>query len=223
MITDLYYDNPEDREENAVGRAAFILTLRENAITNTDLLRAMELVPREMFAPFRYRDLARSDIALPLPCGQTMTSPLIVAQMLHTLKPQAGLSVLEVGTGSGYVSALLAQLGCHVTTFERHAGLKDMAEAAVSAAGLSEKIDFQFGDGLVRRLRGISYDRILLNGALPVIPETMLALLKKPGSRLVGALSTEKLPELIMYECDHDKMLHHEQGVAVRLTKLVNG
>ena len=94
-----------------IGAASFVLSLRAKGIRDTALLRAMELVPREVFAPRRFTDLARTDVALPLPCGQTMTGPATVAAMLLALGVQAGQRVLEVGTGSGYVTALLAGSG----------------------------------------------------------------------------------------------------------------
>lgn len=221
MAAEFIFDKRERAEERAIGRAAFILTLREQAIMDTDLLRAMELVPREIFAPLRFRDLAHLDIALPLLCGQTMTSPLSVAHMLLALKPEPGSTVLEIGTGSGYVSALLVQLGCYVVTVERHSGLKEMAEATIAAVDFSQCVEFQLGNGLIRRLRGTYFDYILLNGSLLSIPDTLIALLK-PKGRLVGALTTsEGLPKLVIIERQEDKQFKTEEGRTLRLTKLL--
>src|SRR3712207_1199424 len=105
-------------EQAAIGAASFILSLRAKGIRDTALLRDMELVPREVFAPRRFTNLTRTYVALPLPCGQTMTGPATVAAMLLTLGVQPGQRVLEVGTGSGYVTALLAHLGAEVTSVE---------------------------------------------------------------------------------------------------------
>src|SRR5918911_823847 len=90
-------DPPADarRDDAAVGTAAFILSLRARGIRDLRLLRAMELVPREVFAPRRFADLARTDVALPLPCGQTMTAPRTVAAMLVSLGLEEGQRVLE--------------------------------------------------------------------------------------------------------------------------------
>src|SRR4051812_26461567 len=101
-------------EAAAVETASFILSLRARGIHDTALLRAMELVPREVFAPRRFADLARTDVALPLPCGQTMTAPRTVATMIAALGIAPGQRILEIGTGSGYVTALLAQMGADV-------------------------------------------------------------------------------------------------------------
>ena len=81
-----------------------MLALRERGVRETSVLRAMERVPREGFAPAAFRDLARRDLALPLACGATMTAPIVVATMLIALKLSPGARILEIGTGSGYTA-----------------------------------------------------------------------------------------------------------------------
>ena len=87
---------------------AFLLSLRARGVRDLALLRAMERVPREHFAPSRFADLARQDVSVPLPCGQTMTAPHTVAALVGALEMKPDCRVLEVGSGSGYVAALLA-------------------------------------------------------------------------------------------------------------------
>ena len=94
--------------------AAFLLNLRSRGIRDVAILRAMELAPRDMFAPRRFADLARSDVALPLPCGQTMTSPMQLALMLRELAVSRQHRVLEIGAGSGYLTAVLEIGRAHV-------------------------------------------------------------------------------------------------------------
>jgi hypothetical protein len=90
---------------------AFLLSLRARGVRDITLLRAMERVPREHFAPSRFADLARQDVSVPLPCGQTMTAPHTVAALVGALEMKPDCRVLEIGSGSGYVAALLAAMG----------------------------------------------------------------------------------------------------------------
>src|SRR5918995_16366 len=176
-------------EQAAIGAASFILSLRAKGIRDTALLRAMELVPRDVFAPRRFTDLARTDVALPLPCGQTMTGPATVAAMLLVLGVQPGQRVLEVGTGSGYVTALLARLGADVTSVER---FNTLAAAAAQHLDIVEasKVRLEVGDGLATRVRD-RFDRVLLNGACLEVPEALTPLLG-PGGRLADFSSRHR-------------------------------
>jgi protein-L-isoaspartate(D-aspartate) O-methyltransferase len=207
-------------EQQAIGAASFILSLRAKGIRDTALLRAMELVPREVFAPRRFTDLARTDVALPLPCGQTMTGPATVAAMLLALGVQPGQRILEVGTGSGYVTALLARLGAEVTSIER---FNTLAESAGQHLKIVEagKVRLEVGDGLAARVRD-RFDRILLNGARPEIPETVTSHLG-PGSRLVGAITIEGVPHLVRIERNAEDELTQSVGAPLRISPLVTG
>ncbi|HEX2136723.1 MAG TPA: methyltransferase domain-containing protein [Microvirga sp.] len=211
----------EDRaREAAVGAATFILALRARGIRHTGVLRAMELVPREIFAPRRFADLARADVALPLPCGQTMTAPGTVASMLVALGVEPGQRVLEIGTGSGYVTALVARLGGQVLSLERYASLAESATEHLRAAQAANA-RVELGDGLAQRPRE-RFDRILLNGACLAIPEAVTAHLA-PGGRLVGALTVDGLPRLVRVERLGDGTLHHELGPSLRISPLTSG
>jgi protein-L-isoaspartate(D-aspartate) O-methyltransferase len=207
-------------EQEAIGAASFILSLRAKGIRDTALLRAMELVPREVFAPRRFTDLARTDVALPLPCGQTMTGPITVAAMLLALGVQSGQRILEVGTGSGYVTALLARLGAEVTSVER---FNTLAESAAQHLKIVEagKVRLEVGDGLAARVRD-RFDRILLNGARPEIPQTLTSLLV-PGSRLVGAITIESVPHLVRIDRDAEGEVTQVIGQPLRISPLVTG
>lgn len=207
--------------EGDVGAAAFVLSLRAKGIRDTAVLRAMEQIQRDMFAPQRFKDLARTDVALPLPWGQTMTGPTTIALMLASLGVMPELSVLEVGTGSGYVTALLARLGARVTTVERQELLSKAAQERIKIAGLEKSVQFEVGDGLLARLRGTKFDRILLNGSGLSVPQTMTALLPQSG-RLVGAVTIEGFPRLVRIDRLADGALRQELGAPLRLSPLVN-
>ncbi|HEV2558522.1 MAG TPA: protein-L-isoaspartate O-methyltransferase [Microvirga sp.] len=208
-------------EESAIGAASFVLALRAHGIRDTGVLRAMELVPRELFAPRRFADLARKDVALPLACGQTMTAPKTVAVMLVALGAEAGQTVLEIGTGSGYVTALLAQLGCEVVSVERFGALAEGAVGHLAAAGLKRGIKIEHGDGLAVRPRQ-RFDRILLNGSAPSVPATLTSLLG-PGGRLVGAATADGPPRLLRIERVADGESSEEHGAPLRISPLLDG
>jgi protein-L-isoaspartate(D-aspartate) O-methyltransferase len=208
-------------ETGAVEAASFVLSLRAKGIRDTAVLRTMELVPREVFAPRRFTDLARTDVALPLPCGQTMTGPGTVATMLVALGVQAGQRILEIGTGSGYVTALLVRLGAQVHSVERFTTLARGATEHLKIVEAAGAAQVEIGDGLALRPRE-RYDRILLNGALPEIPQHLPALLG-PGGRLIGALAGEVQPRLVRIARLPDGQLRQDLGGGLRLSPLVPG
>jgi protein-L-isoaspartate(D-aspartate) O-methyltransferase len=209
-------------DRGAVEAAAFALSLRARGFRNTAILGAMERVPRELFAPRRFRDLARTDVALPLRCGQTMTAPSVVATMLLALGAGPGHRALEIGTGSGYVSALLARLGCRVRTIERFATLAEEAAARFRISGVEGSIALAVGDGLDPNLVEGRFERILVNGAIAAAPAWLTSLLV-PGGRLVGAGMVDGFARLLTIERSTDGPLRQELGGAIRLGPLVCG
>ncbi|MFE1602689.1 protein-L-isoaspartate O-methyltransferase family protein [Methylobacterium sp. ID0610] len=175
---------------DAVEAAAFVLALRARGVRAPAVLGAMERVPRDRFVPEAFRDLARRDVALPLACGQTMTAPSAIAAMLTALEPGPGARALEIGTGSGYATALLLRLGCAVVeSLERYAMLAGDAQDRLDALGLAGSVRLRIADGCAPEKDVTPFDRILINGALPAIPDSLIQRLA-PGGRLVGAIVT---------------------------------
>jgi|1186.fasta_scaffold442370_1 protein-L-isoaspartate(D-aspartate) O-methyltransferase len=209
-------------DHQAVEAAAFILALRARGVRNTAVLGAMERARRELFAPRRFADLARTDVALPLPCGQTMTAPSVVATMLVALGAETGGRALEIGTGSGWVTAALAKLGCRIHTIERYGTLAESAAARFSIAGVAGAITLNVGDGLAAGAIEGRFDRILVNGAMPSAPGWLTSLLA-PGGRLVGALASEGWPRLVRIDRLADGSLQQDLGPALRLSRLAAG
>ncbi len=148
---------------DAEGKAAFHLRLRARGVRDRDVLRAFELVPRHPFVPTRYAALAGRDVAVPLPCGQTMEAPSLVARMVEALDVRPGQRVLEIGTGSGHGAAVLAALGAQVRGLERVGRLAAEAQARLAALGLSS-VAVVHADGL--RAEPGRFDRVLVHGAL---------------------------------------------------------
>jgi protein-L-isoaspartate(D-aspartate) O-methyltransferase len=149
-----------------------------------------------------------------------MTAPGTVAAMLLSLGVAPGQRVLEVGTGTGYVTALLARLGAEVVTVER---FNTLAESAAQHLRIVEagKVRLEIGDGLATRVRD-RFDRILLNGACPEIPQGVTSLLAQ-GGRLVGALAAEGLPRLVRIDRSDGDEWRQELGPTLRISPLVTG
>ncbi len=199
----------------------FLLALRAQGVADLSILRAMERVSREVFAPARYADLSRTDVSIPLACGQTMTPPTMVASFLLSLGVAPGQRVLEIGTGSGYVTALMTAMGAEVVSLERFRTLALAAHERLAGLGM-QAVELQHADGLVAtRLLG-RFDRILLNGVVDLIPENLLQRLV-PGGRLVGALRVDGMPRKITVSRVGDNAVDHSLGGSVRLTPLISG
>jgi protein-L-isoaspartate(D-aspartate) O-methyltransferase len=173
---------PETGKEsqNAQDKAAFLMDLRARGIQDIHLLRALENVPREMFVPHRFADLAGRPIALPLRCGQTLPEPWLAARMIEALAPARDHRVLEIGTGSGYATALLARLAREVLSIERFQSLAIEAEARLARLVITNAA-VAFGDGLAI-LPGLGpFDRIIVQGLLTEIPDNLIAALGAEG------------------------------------------
>lgn len=165
--------------------AGFLLGLRGRGIHNVALLRALERMPRAAFVPPEFAHLAQRDIALPLPCGQTMHEPLLAAQIVEALDVAAHHKVLEIGTGSGFVSALLSVLADEVTTLERYATLVKQARQRFAALAL-RNIRLRHADAFAPLNEAGRYDRILVHALIEDVPDSLAAALA-PGGSIVAA------------------------------------
>lgn len=205
--------------EPLVEAAAFLLTLRGRGISDLGVLRAMESVPRELFAPRRYADLARQDVALPLACGETMSAPGTVALMLAALDVRPGQRVLEVGTGSGYVTALLARMGASVVSIERRPILAESARHRLASVGLAGACRVLGGDAFTE-WEVPRTDRILLNGAIPALSAELTSRLGI-GGRLVCGHAGEGGIRILAVSREADGRLATRTGSPVRLSRLM--
>lgn len=165
-------------------RAQFLLRLRSRGIGDLPLLRAMELTPRSLFLPQRFADIAARDIALPIGCGQTSTPPSALALLIEALLVREGARVLEVGTGSGYATALVRQMGAKVLSVERCQTLAVEAAVRLSAFGL-DGVEVIFADGLALGRVGV-FDRILVHGLVEPPLEALTGLLAEGGQLIAG-------------------------------------
>jgi protein-L-isoaspartate(D-aspartate) O-methyltransferase len=149
------------------------------------VLKAMLEVPRDAFVDPSQRSLAYADEALPIASGQTISQPYIVARMTELLGAGPGDRVLEIGTGSGYQAAVLAAIGCRVTTIERHADLAATAEERLRELGFGDMVEVRVGDGSVGVAGEAPWRGILVAAAAPAIPDALREQLDPDGGRLV--------------------------------------
>lgn len=201
-------------------KVSFLLKLRERGFRDTAMLRAFELVSREMFAPRRYADLARRDMALPLPCGQVMTAPFSVARLLTALEIAPAHTVLEIGTGSGYVTALLSHLAREVTTVERYRTLAIEAQAKLTA--IERRNVALFHDDGLAFAPGQPFDRILVHGSLTGASDRFIRLLS-PGGRLVCVYGTADESKLTTFMRQADGEVTTREAGILRLAPLTPG
>ncbi len=164
--------------------------LRARGIHDERMLAAMGRVPRHLFAPGTYRDQAYDDHPLPIGEGQTISQPLIVALMLEALALSANERVLEVGTGSGYVTALLAEMTSEVISIERHASLADAARSLLTALGYGN-VKILVGDGTFGFPEAAPYDAIIVSAAALEVPPALISQLADGGRMIIPVGSDE--------------------------------
>jgi protein-L-isoaspartate(D-aspartate) O-methyltransferase len=168
--------------------------LRQRGIRNQRILAAMARVPRHAFVDERYQAQAYDDNPLPIGESQTISQPYIVALMLELLDPAPDHVILEIGTGSGYHTALLAELAGHVYTIERHPVLAFRAQAILEKLGYAN-ITLEIGDGSAGLPAYAPYEGIVVAAAAPTMPQKLFDQLKEEG-RLVIPIGPPETQEL---------------------------
>jgi protein-L-isoaspartate(D-aspartate) O-methyltransferase len=158
--------------------------LRARGIKDERVLDVMARVLRHEFAEKQYRAQAYEDHPLPIAEAQTISQPYIVALMLEALALKPTDNVLEVGTGSGYATALLAELAAHVVSIERHAVLADAAKELLSRLGYTN-VKVTVGDGSQGFLANAPYDAILVSAAAATVPPTLVAQIADGGRMII--------------------------------------
>lgn len=162
----------------------FVLELRQCGVTDQKILAAMERTPRAAFAPAHLQAVALDDVALPMAGGQMMTKPSVIGRMLMALDPAPADAVLEVGAGSAWQSAILAQIARKVTALERVRPLA--VEARVRCAELRiENLELHGADGRLGWTEGSPYERIIVNACAPAAPLALLDQLAPGGILLL--------------------------------------
>ena len=169
-------------------------------VLDTAVLALLFEVKRERFVPPGAEGLAFADLEIPLGHGEAMMAPKLEARILQELAVKPGDAVYEVGTGSGYLTALLARRARTVTSVEIHADLAARARGNLAAAGLSNATVLE-GDGARAPLGETSWDVIVLTGSTPVLPDAFAARLN-PGGRLVAVVGEAPVMQAVLVERD---------------------
>jgi protein-L-isoaspartate(D-aspartate) O-methyltransferase len=215
-------DEPRSAEEaEETRRAKLILSLRSSGVTDAAVLKAIEDTPRHLFVPELFQARAWEDSALPIACGQTISQPQIVGLMTQALQLQQRSRVLEIGTGSGYQTVVLAKIARYVYTVERYRTLLSDAEKRIKALGLLNVIS-RFGDGGEGWPEQAPFDRVLVTAATPEDPVRLLAQLK-PHGVLVAPVGRGAVQSLRRYVGDGKGSFVKEELGDVRFVPLLPG
>jgi len=209
------------RESEDVDRMGFLLTLRRRGISDPAVLRAMDEVPRAHFIDAQHARSAYADQALPIDCGQTISQPYVVAYMTEQLEVRPQDRVLEVGTGSGYQTAVLSRLAREVVSIERYRTLANQARKRLATLG-ADNVEVVVGDGLAGVPRHAPFDRILVTAAAERVPQALVDQLAE-GGIMVLPLGAHRGTQHIVKLTKSQTELKREDLIPVRFVPLLPG
>ncbi len=208
-------ESPETR------KAKLILGLRSQGVSDPLVLAALEKTPRDLFVPDLFQERSWEDSALPIACGQTISQPFIVGLMTQALTLEPRSRVLEIGTGSGYQTAVLARIARYVYTMERYRTLLGEAEERLKQLDILNVIT-RFGDGGEGWPEQAPFDRILVTAATPGEPKVLLSQMK-PNGVLVAPVGRGPVQTLKRYVGDGKGGFEVELLGEVRFVPLLEG
>jgi len=192
--------------------------LKGRDITDPDVLRVMGEIPREEFVPADQKERAYVDHPLPIAEGQTISQPYIVAHMTQLLRLTPACEVLEVGTGSGYQTAILARLARRVYTTERFLDLSTAAREVLRKLGI-DNVEYDLGDGSLGWPARRTFDRIIVTAAVPDFPPPLVTQLAESGV-MVAPVGQGDFQQLTVAEKYHGKLIERQVGNC-RFVKLI--
>ncbi len=202
-------------------KVRLLMELRRLGIGDTGVLGAVEKTPRELFVPAAFQDQAYENVALPIGHGQTISQPLVVALMTERLEIGERDKVLEIGTGSGYQTAILARLARRVFTIERHRELSREAEQRFEALRL-HNIVCRIGDGSRGWVEQVPFDRIIVTAAAEEVPVALVDQLAPDGIMVLPVGEEYRDQKLLRVRRKGQGYSTEDLG-AVRFVPLVEG
>ena len=194
--------------------------IRPCNVRDENVLELLQRVPREDFVPGKYKEHAFTDMEIPLSDGQFMMKPKLEAFILQALQLQDQDKVLEIGTGSGYMTALLASQARHVISVDIDADIQKQAEEKLSAHQITN-VTFEVGDAALGWDAHKPYDVIVVTGSLPILPETFQRNLNV-GGRLIAIIGDSPAMELIMITRENESQWSHQSLLETDIPALIN-
>ena len=201
-------------------RINLILTLRKLGVTNHNVLSILEKIPREEFIDKDLNYKAYQNKALPIDCNQTISQPAVVAKMTELLEPKQNSNVLEIGTGSGYQTAILSKLFKRIYTIERHNLLLEKAKKVLNKLKITN-IVFYHGDGLEGWPAKFVFDRIIITAVSNSLPKKIIDQLSDNGILVLPLIRGGE--QYISKVVKKNKKLIIEKSWRVRFVPLVSG
>ncbi|MCH6587531.1 MAG: protein-L-isoaspartate(D-aspartate) O-methyltransferase [Proteobacteria bacterium] len=205
----------------AARKIRLIMRLRRAGISDTNVLSAIERIPREAFVPDSFQDQAYEDRTLPIGHGQTLSQPRVVALMTQALEIDRRIKVLEIGTGSGYQAAVLSRLCRRLYTIERHRELQRAAERRFQELRL-HNITARLGDGAKGWPEQAPFARIMVTAAAAGIPESLVDQLA-PGGIMVVPVGRPGADQTLLRVTRNEDGFHEEVLGDVRFVPLLEG
>lgn len=184
-----------------------------------ELMRLFRRLDRAQFIDNEYKEYAAQDRPLPIGLGQTISQPSLVLEMTALLQPDKNCRVLEIGTGSGYQTALLAMAAGEVYTVERLPELSAKAQGRLEALGLTN-VHYRVGDGSEGWLEFAPFDRVMVTAGAGSLPEALIGQMK-PGGIAIAPVGPVGVQQLLRITKDEDGQVHTESMGAVRFVELV--
>ena len=210
----------KNRIEKHRDSEALIKELKIEGITENNILQAIKKVPREIFVEQRFIQQAYENIPLPIDCGQTISQPFIVAYMIACLNLKKTDKVLEIGTGTGYQTAILSHLCKEVCTIEIHSKLLNQAKEKISKLNL-KNISFKLGNGNEGWNDNVFFDAVIISAASETVPNKLLENLKNNGFLVMPKKELSGNQKLILIKKNKETYL--EKGLcSVKFVPLLN-
>ena len=202
-------------------KALLMLKLRQNGVSNPEILKSIETIDRSSFISKSFLNRSLEDIPLPIECGQTISQPSLVAFMIQQLEIPYRSKVLEIGTGSGYQTAILSRLSSRVYSIERYKRLVDMAKIRLANLNISNVIILLM-DGFFGYSLQAPFDRIILTAAVEEIPNLLISQLKVGGIMIIPVgLSNQK--QSLLKVIKTEKGLDIKELMSVRFVQMKEG